>query len=508
VGRLAQARRWDGAGLGAPTSSLPAGTPAVDLQYAYDVSDDRTLKTATDASGDQVTTVYVYDDLELRRAPFAGGDYRGTVQTEVPYLFAHGVRLARVQYATVDPVLMASGTTHVLLELKDHLGSSTTAIDQATSELVERSTYLAYGGADSDYRPAAWGSFREDYRFTGKEEDVEVGLDYFGKRFYAPLLGRWISADPLAVHSPGSADLNVFAYVHGRLLGSVDPLGLENQPIAGAPAPNNPPDGAPTPPKTPEEKAADEKANQEYAAAQTAQTQAAARAAAPPPASAGLLQVSAGPTGPGIVGGPLGATARFAGDNKAALATVPVVRIGVLVGSSATNAQNGNHAAAAADMAGAAAQAVPVLRAAMTASIAERAAVALSPGVLTPQSSGGPEEAVVLQFSQVTASPRFSDEGTYAGKTIGSLAAELRSDPSLASSVTVGYVTKDGHHLIVNTRSALALTRAGIPRSSWVLIDATESQSENIADRLARNRLGPEGTATLRITGLARERAI
>ncbi|HEX2873538.1 MAG TPA: RHS repeat-associated core domain-containing protein, partial [Polyangiaceae bacterium] len=63
-------------------------------------------------------------------------------------------------------------------------------------------------------------------RFTGKEEDTEVGLIYFGKRFLSPYLGRWVSADPLAVHSPGSADLNLYAYVNGRVLKNTDPLGL------------------------------------------------------------------------------------------------------------------------------------------------------------------------------------------------------------------------------------------------------------------------------------------
>jgi RHS repeat-associated protein len=65
------------------------------------------------------------------------------------------------------------------------------------------------------------------YRFTGKEEDIEVGLQYFGKRYYAPSLGRWLSADPLAVHEPGSADLNLYAYVSGHVLQSVDPDGLD-----------------------------------------------------------------------------------------------------------------------------------------------------------------------------------------------------------------------------------------------------------------------------------------
>jgi RHS repeat-associated protein len=66
-------------------------------------------------------------------------------------------------------------------------------------------------------------------KFTGKEEDSEVGLTYFGKRFLNAQLGRWISADPLAVHAPGEADLNLYAYVSGSVLKNVDPLGLEEK---------------------------------------------------------------------------------------------------------------------------------------------------------------------------------------------------------------------------------------------------------------------------------------
>jgi len=69
-----------------------------------------------------------------------------------------------------------------------------------------------------------------DSSFTGKEEDIEVGLVYFGKRFYSPYLGRWVSPDPLAVHVPGAADLNLYAYVRGQALRAIDPVGLE--PIA------------------------------------------------------------------------------------------------------------------------------------------------------------------------------------------------------------------------------------------------------------------------------------
>lgn len=39
-----------------------------------------------------------------------------------------------------------------------------------------------------------------------------------------------MSADPLAGHAPGEADLNLYAYVRGALLKATDPLGLDTVP--------------------------------------------------------------------------------------------------------------------------------------------------------------------------------------------------------------------------------------------------------------------------------------
>ncbi len=226
VGRLVRARRWDTASPGAATSALPTATPNADLRYTYDVNDARTLKTAIDSTGTAAYSAYVFSSLELRGATFASSDYAHTSTNEVAYLSAHGVRLGRVHYSAPPATPTESGTSlHILLELMDHLGSTEVAIDRDTGEVAERNAYLADGRTDSDYRPARWNSFREDYRFTGKEEDIEVGLQYFGKRFYAPSLGRWMSPDPLAVHSL-EADLNLFGYVRGRLIASTDPVGL------------------------------------------------------------------------------------------------------------------------------------------------------------------------------------------------------------------------------------------------------------------------------------------
>jgi RHS repeat-associated protein len=271
VGRLVRAKRWDVAAsaITVPDAPLPNDAEVdADLEYGYDASDERILKTARDG-GDSVHTVYVFDSLELRRARFEGSDYTTTVaseagltETEVPYLFAHGVRLARVVYGQDgdgEPRLASSGQQHVFFELGDHLGSTSVVLDKATSELVERASFQAYGAKESDYRPERWKGFREDYGFTGKEEDVEVGLQYFGKRFLSPYLGRWASADPLTVHALGG-DLNVHAYVSGAVLKNTDPLGLCStanpctNDSTGGPAGNEPeakdrPSSTPEPPQ-------------------------------------------------------------------------------------------------------------------------------------------------------------------------------------------------------------------------------------------------------------------
>jgi RHS repeat-associated protein len=220
VGRLNGAKRIEGA------------TTKADLRYTYDFSDDRTLK-GDYSVAQSYFTAYVFDTLELRRTTYntTTGDFAATALTETPFLIANDARIGRVVYegASDGEPRLAAGRLHTFIEIDDPLGSTSVAIDKATGELAERITYQPYGATESDYRPDRWKGFREDYRFTGKEEDVEVGLTYFGKRFLSAPLGRWVSPDPLAVHAPGSADLNLYAYVHGRVLRAIDPLGLSEK---------------------------------------------------------------------------------------------------------------------------------------------------------------------------------------------------------------------------------------------------------------------------------------
>jgi len=64
---------------------------------------------------------------------------------------------------------------------------------------------------------------------TCKERDSESGNDYFGARYYASSMGRWMSPDPAGIgfaNAENPQSLNLYGYVQNNPLGFVDPNGL------------------------------------------------------------------------------------------------------------------------------------------------------------------------------------------------------------------------------------------------------------------------------------------
>jgi len=79
----------------------------------------------------------------------------------------------------------------VFYYLHDHLGGIEAVTDE-DGNVVERRDYLPYGeerlsNSESD----------ENYGYTGKEQDDETGLYYYGARYYDPQIGRFTQIDPL-----------------------------------------------------------------------------------------------------------------------------------------------------------------------------------------------------------------------------------------------------------------------------------------------------------------------
>ncbi|WP_456023112.1 RHS repeat domain-containing protein [Pseudomonas protegens] len=102
--------------------------------------------------------------------------------------------------------------------LEDHLGSCVMELDQQ-GDLISQEGYYPFG-------ETAWMVCRNDvevsYRFirySGKEMDVS-GLYYYGARYYAPWLQRWLSTDAEQADGP-----NLYAFVGNNPMRFVDPDG-------------------------------------------------------------------------------------------------------------------------------------------------------------------------------------------------------------------------------------------------------------------------------------------
>ena len=105
------------------------------------------------------------------------------------------------------------------------------------------------------------------------------------------------------------------------------------------------------------------------------------------------------------------------------------------------------------------------------------------------------------RYSQTTASAMFSSSGKFAGKSVEEVANALRSGALHPGDVPIEYAVKEGNALILNTRSAMALEKAGIPRSSWNAINVTNDAAAQtrLTGQLERNGLSSAGTDSVRI---------
>ncbi|RMQ39676.1 hypothetical protein ALQ04_200017 [Pseudomonas cichorii] len=91
--------------------------------------------------------------------------------------------------------------------LNDHLGSSTLELDQQGS-LISQESYYPFGGTAWWAARSAVEAKYKTVRYSGKERDAS-GLYYYGFRYYAPWLQRWINPDPA-----GDVNgLNLFSFV-------------------------------------------------------------------------------------------------------------------------------------------------------------------------------------------------------------------------------------------------------------------------------------------------------
>ena len=101
------------------------------------------------------------------------------------------------------------------LPIHDHRGCVVALVDLKTKKPLECYRYDAFGEELTKNRLSPW-------RFASKRVDEETNLVFFGRRYYLPTLGRFITQDP-----EGFGDgPNLYAYLHNCPLNDCDPYGL------------------------------------------------------------------------------------------------------------------------------------------------------------------------------------------------------------------------------------------------------------------------------------------
>jgi len=163
--------------------------------------------------------------LELRKSwqQTAGSSASPSLSEELHVITGQagraGIRV--LHWETGKPQEIAAND-QVRWSVDDNIGSLSLELD-AEGQLISREEYYPFGGT------AVWAGRNEveasykTVRYSGKERD-STGLYYYGHRYYAPWLCRWVSADPA-----GEVDgLNLYCMVRNNPISHYDRTGLDD----------------------------------------------------------------------------------------------------------------------------------------------------------------------------------------------------------------------------------------------------------------------------------------
>ncbi|MBA3603342.1 MAG: RHS repeat-associated core domain-containing protein, partial [Parachlamydiaceae bacterium] len=233
--------------------------PDSKVGYTYDLNGNLTEMKTTDGkisfrydALDRLTEVlsknqrvcYTYDPLNRRlskRCDTKGSQKKWSTGNKIKFLYVGDNEIGSYDDKGVAQELRLLGLSkgaeiggaiaielqgQVYAPLHDHLGNVTALIDAKTAKPIEVYRYTSFGEEQVfDGEGNSIQASINPWRFSSKRVDSETGFVYFGRRYYNPELGRWISPDPIGK----SGGPNPYAYVLNKPLTCFDAYGLFGQ---------------------------------------------------------------------------------------------------------------------------------------------------------------------------------------------------------------------------------------------------------------------------------------
>lgn len=121
-------------------------------------------------------------------------------------------------------VPMANAAEQVIYYHFDALGSPVAASDATGNYYLWKETYQPYGARIQKQSNSA----NNTRWYTGKPQDDETGLSYFGARYYDSMIGRFMGVDPKEFSQGNPHSFNRYAYGNNNPYAYIDPDGRDN----------------------------------------------------------------------------------------------------------------------------------------------------------------------------------------------------------------------------------------------------------------------------------------
>lgn len=220
-------------------------TENITRQFEWDAGNRLILfKNQTGSSEPSVIAQYLYDSAGNRVKKIVrkqGGSYE--IRTYIDGIFEHFTdeteeqntvhimddqsRVATVRIGDA----MGDVTPAVKYNLENNIYSSAVTLND-NGTIVNSQEYYPFG-------ETSFGSYgKKRYQYVGKERDEESGLYYYGARYYAPWIARFISCDPL---SAKYAQLSPYNYSDNNPINDYDIDGMQNNNSEGSEQGGTPP---------------------------------------------------------------------------------------------------------------------------------------------------------------------------------------------------------------------------------------------------------------------------
>ncbi|UXX40872.1 RHS repeat domain-containing protein [Wolbachia endosymbiont of Oryzaephilus surinamensis] len=188
--------------------------------YVYDSSGQRVRKVTETYQNNQAHSTKVdkiyFGDIEVTRT-YQENDLRKEKYTV--HIMDDKSRVALHHYYTKGSS-EETKNSQSRYQLSNHLDSVALELND-NAEIITYEECLPFGGTALIAGRTVREVNEKEYRYSGKERDNSTGLYYYGARYYAPWLLRWINPDPA-----GTVDgLNLYRFVKGNPIIYTDLMG-------------------------------------------------------------------------------------------------------------------------------------------------------------------------------------------------------------------------------------------------------------------------------------------